>query len=501
MYTAAAAWLMTTLDANPLLVALVQVAATLPTFLFALPAGVIADIVDKRRLLLVTEIATMVLSAAFAALVTFGLVTPSLLLLFMFLTCAASALGAPAWQSIVPELVPKSDLPAAVAANSAGVNVSRAIGPALSGAVTVGLGTAAPFWLDAFSNLATIGALFWWRAPKRPRSRLPAERFASAIGTGIRFARNNPSLRATLIRAVGFFFFASAYWALLPLVARSQIAGGATLYGILLGAIGVAAVGATFALPWLKEKLEPDLLVAAGTVATAFAIIGFGVAHDALTALIASLIAGVSWIATLTTLNVSAQLALPDWVRGRGLSMYVTVMFGALTLGSALWGEIARVAGLPMACFLAAAGALFAIAATWRCKLHTSAGLDLTPSMHWPAPIVVREIPERAGPVMVSTEYRIAVTDRNPFLAELALLEAERRRDGAYAWGIFEDIAEPGRLVETFLVESWEEHLRQHERVTNADRAIQERIYQFLLQPAKVTHLVAAERGVEAPNV
>ena len=500
MYAAAAAWLMTNLDANPLMVAMVQVASTLPMFMFALPAGAIADIVDKRVFLLVVETATMVLSAVFAGLVTLGLVTPASLLTFMFVIGAASALTAPAWQSIVPELVPKSELPAAIAANSAGVNISRAIGPAVGGAVTISVGIAAPFWLDAVSNLATIGALFWWRAPKRSSSRLPSERFASAMRAGIRYARNNASLRAALTRAVAFFLFASSYWALLPLVTRTQIAGGAALYGLFLGAIGVSAIGGAIALAWLKEKLKPDLLVAAGTVSTAVAIVLFGLAHNALTVFLASLIAGISWIATLATLNVSAQLALPDWVRSRGLAMYVTVMFGALTLGSAIWGEVARVAGLPAAHFLAAAGAVLGIAATWRCKLQTAAGLDLTPSMHWPAPIVAEDIQEGAGPVMITIEYRVAVTVRDVALAGLEGLEAERRRDGAYAWDVFEDTAEPGRLVETFLVDSWVEHLRQHERVTNADRVFEDRILHLLLQPARITHLVRAEQGREPPK-
>ena len=495
MYSAAAAWLMTNLTTHPLMVSLVQVATSLPMFLFALPAGALADIVDKRRFLIVVEVATAVASAVFAALVMFDLVTPVTLLLFMFVIGAASAMTAPPWQSIVPSLVPRNDLPAAVAANSVGINISRAIGPALSGVITAGYGIAAPFWLNAFSNLGTIGALIWWRPPQHATSRLPAERFASAIRTGIRYARHNPPLRATLIRAVGFFLFASAYWALLPLVARTQIAGGAEIYGLLLGAIGVGAVGGAFALPRLKAKLGPDRLVAAGTVGTAVTLVLFGVAHNVATALVASIIAGISWIATLSSLNVSAQFALPEWVRGRGLAIYVTMLFGAMALGSVVWGEVASTAGLPIAHYLAAAGALLAIPLTWRWKLQTGAGLDLTPSMHWPTPVVAEDLEERAGPVMVMVEYRIAVKDRHSFLVALERVAAERRRDGAYAWGVFEDAAEPGRFVETFLVESWLEHLRQHERVTKADRLLQERVHRLLLQPEKVTHLISAEQG------
>lgn len=498
MYSAAAAWLMTNLTTHPLMVSLVQVATTLPMFLFALPAGALADIVDKRRFLIVVEVATAVASAMFAALVTFDLVTPVTLLLFMFVIGAASAMTAPPWQSIVPSLVPREQLAAAVAANSVGINISRAIGPALSGVITAAYGIAAPFWLNAFSNLGTLGALIWWRPPQHAPSRLPAERFASAIRTGVRYARNNPPLRATLIRAVGFFPFASAYWALLPLVARAQIAGGAEIYGLLLGAIGVGAIGGAFALPRLKAKLGPDRLVAAGTVGTAVTLVLFGVAHGVVIALVASIVAGISWIATLASLNVSAQYALPEWVRGRGLAIYVTTLFGAMALGSVVWGEVASTLGLPIAHYLAAGGALFAIALTWRWKLQTGAALDLTPSMHWPTPVVAEDLEERPGPVMVMVEYRLAVKDRRPFLNALERVSAERRRDGAFAWGVFEDAAEPGRFVETFLVESWLEHLRQHERVTKADRLLQERAHRFLLQPEKVTHLISPEEGPHA---
>jgi MFS family permease len=493
MYNAGSGWLMTSLDPDPLIVSFVQVATTLPIFLLALPAGALADVVDRRRFLIAIEIATTAVSALFATFVWLDVVTPLTLLLFTFLIGAGGALTAPAWQAIVPQLVPRRDLAPAVAANSVGFNISRAIGPALGGAIIAGFGIAAPFWLDAISNLGVIGALWWWRSPQKRGPSLPAERFGNAIVAGIRYARHNRHLRATLVRALGFFLFGSAYWALLPLVARSQIAGGPELYGILLGAIGAGAVGGAFFLPWLKAMLGADRLVMAGTLGTAAALILFAVARDTVTGLTASLIAGVSWIGVLASLNVSAQVALPEWVRGRGLALYMTVFFGALTLGSAVWGKVAGVVGLSFAHFIAAAGALVVIPLTWRWKLQTGAGVDLTPSMHWPAPITTREIEHDRGPVLVTIEYRIDSKDRDAFLIALGKLARERRRDGAYAWRVFEDIAEEGRFVETFLVDSWVEHLRQHERVTQADRELQELVNRFQIDGApKVTHLIAA---------
>jgi len=496
MYNAASGWLMVSLDSDALMVSLVQVATSLPMFLFALAAGALADIFDKRRFLIGVETFTTVLSALFAALVQFGHVTPVSLLLFMFLIGAGGALSAPGWQAVVPQLVPVADLAPAVAANSVGINISRAIGPALAGSIIGVAGIAAPFWVNAISNLGVIAALLWWRAPPARADRLPAERFGSAMRTGFRHARHNPFLRATLIRAIAFFLFASAYWALLPLVARDQIAGGPGLYGILLGAIGAGAVGGAFALPWAKSSIGPDRVVVLASIGTALALVLFGLAHVALIGFVASLLAGASWIAVLANLNVSAQVALPNWVRGRGLALFVTVFYGAMTLGSALWGMVANHAGLPLTLILAAAGTLLAIPLTRRWKLQAGAGVDLTPSMHWPAPIVTHQIDSDRGPVLVTVEYRLAAEkDRGAFLQALALLAHGRRRDGAYAWDMFEDTATRGLFLETFRVESWVEHLRQHQRVTHADRVLQQRIHGLLERPTVVRHLISVEPG------
>jgi len=494
MYNAASGWLMVSLNSDALLVSLVQVATSLPMFLFALAAGALADIFDKRRFLIGVEVATTLLSALFAALVQFGAVTPGSLLLFMFLIGVGGALSAPGWQAVVPQLVPSQDLAPAVAANSVGINISRALGPALAGSIIGLAGIAAPFWLNAASNLGVIGALLWWRAPQRAANRLPAERFGSAMRTGFRHARHNPHLRSTLIRAVAFFLFASAYWALLPLVARDQIAGGPGLYGLLLGAIGAGAVGGAFALPWAKARLGPDRVVMSATIGTALALLLFAIARVPLLALIASILAGASWIAVLANLNVSAQLALPEWVRGRGLALFVTVFYGAMTLGSAVWGEVADIAGLPLTHLIAACGALLAIPLTRRWKLQTGAGVDLTPSMHWPVPVVTHQIDADRGPVLVTVEYRLAAgKDRRAFIAAMGRLAHERRRDGAYAWDMFEDTADTSIFLESFRVESWIEHLRQHERVTHADRVLQDQIHRLLAHAPTVRHLITVE--------
>jgi MFS family permease len=497
MQSAAAGWLMTDLDPHPFTVSLVQVAVSLPIFVFAIPAGALADIVDRRRLMILIQIVVTVFGFAFAIFVRLGQVTPNFLLAFMFLAATSAALIMPAWQSLVRQLVSPQLLQPAIALNVAGVNVSRAVGPALAGIIIAVWGMDAPFWLNALSNIAVIAALLWWRAPNVALVRnLPSERFLLAIGTGLRYARYNTDLRAAQIRALGFYLFASSYWALLPLIARDQIAGGPKLYGILLGAIGLGAIAGAFALPYLKRRLGPDWVVAVGTLGTVIALSLFAFAKQSGVALAASTLAGVSWIAVLATLNVSAQVALPGWVRGRGLSIFSTVMFGSLTLGSAIWGKVATLAGLPDALTIAALGALITVPLLWPWKLQTGAKVDLTPSMHWPEPVVVMDnIESDRGPVLVTVEYQISPEDRDDFLKAMAELEGERRRDGAFAWNIFEDIAQKGRFLETFMLDSWLEHLRQHERVTDADRNIQESALRFQIHGVpKVTHLIAARR-------
>ena len=406
MYSAASGWLMTSLKPDPIMVSMVQVATSLPMFLFALPAGALADIIDRRRFLVVVEILITLISTIFAFLIWGDGVTPKVLLIFTFLAGVGAALEAPAWEAIVPALVPKRDLGAAVVANGIGVNISRAIGPALAGILVAAWGIAAPFWLNAVSNVGVVAALAWWRSPQKVARTLPAERFIDANRSGLRYAKNDPPLRATLMRAVGFFLFASAYWALLPLVARTQIGGGAELYGLLLGGIGIGALVGAYFLPWLGHRLGPNRLVAVGTVGTALSLLLYGLAHEPFVALGASLLAGISWICVLSTLNVSAQVALPEWVRARGLAVFVVFLFGALTLGSVLWGYLAGLIGLSYTNFVAAAGILVALPLTWRWKLLTALGADLAPSMHWPAPIAVHDVEADQGPVMVTVEYK-----------------------------------------------------------------------------------------------
>ena len=499
-----AGWLMTSLAPSPLMVALVQAATTLPIFLFALPAGALADIIDRRSILLAMSAVMMLTAISMGLLVLAGAMTPFLLLLFTFVLGTGAAFIAPVWQAVVPKLVSNDELQPAVALNSVGINISRAIGPVLGGVVIVTFGVASPFLLNALSFAAVIIALLWWRPSTSISSRLPAERFWNAIRAGLRYASASKPFKMTLIRAVAFFPFASAYWALLPLIARQEFGGGPTFYGLLLGSVGAGAVGGAFLLPALKTKLGADDLVALGTFGMAVVLVISALVRAPVVAAIAGGLAGASWIAVLSNLNVSAQMALPEWVRARGLSIFITVFFGAMTFGSILWGQVAALFGIPAALSAAATGAVLGVIFSRRFKLQRNAALDLRPSMHWPEPVVSKTIEPDRGPVMITVDYHIDPKNASAFLAALASLADARRRDGAYAWGVFEDVAKPGHYLEYFLEDSWLEHLRHHERVSEVDRVFQDQIRSFHCgnAPPRVSHfLTPARQGEVAVTV
>lgn len=490
-----AGWLMTTLDPSPSTVALVQAATTLPVFLFALPAGALADVVDRRRLLLFVVVLKTCVASALAALVWAGAMTVELLLLFTFLLGAGAAFLAPAWQAIVPSLVPRAELSAAISLNSVGINVSRAIGPAAAGALIVAIGLHAPFVANALSFLVILAALWWWRGETGSERRLPPEHLLPAMLAGLRYARRSRPLRRTILRAVAFFVFASAYWAMLPLIARDVLGGGSTLYGVLLGCVGAGAVGGAALLPKLRERAGPDRLVLLGALGTAAAMAALAAAGSQVAAAVAALLAGASWIACLSSFQVSAQASLPNWVRARGLSLFLTAFFGAMSGGAVLWGMVAERTGVAPALLIAAAGLALAALATLRVRLTAGGGDDLAPSLHWPAPPAVPPEAGEAGPVMVTVDYRVDPARRGEFDRLMAERREARLRDGAFSWRLYRPLEEEGVLRETYLAASWLDHLRQHERVTEAEKRLQQAIRATLLDDAAplVRHHLPAE--------
>ena len=473
----ASAWIMTDLSSSPAAVALVQAAATLPIFLLAIPAGVLSDILDRRKLLIAIQFLLASVSICLMLLSLAGLQSVTSLVALTFLGGIGAALMGPTWQAIVPELVEKKDLKNAVALNSLGINIARAVGPALGGLILASLGAAVTYGVDVITYVFVISALLWWRRPVAAQDVL-AERFPGAFRAGLRYARASRELHVVLMRAFVFFALASSVWALLPLVARSLLGGGAGFYGILLGAVGLGAIAGAIIMPKLREHLSADglLLLAALVTAAVMAFLSFAPPQWAAVAALLAL--GAAWITALTTLNGVAQAILPNWVRGRSLAVYLTVFNGAMTAGSLGWGAVATLIGVPFTLLTGAAGLVALGLVAHRLKLPKGEA-DLMPSRHWPEPLTAAPVEHDRGPVLIQIEYRISPEERADFLKALARLSAERRRDGAYAWGITEDAADPGLMLEWFQVESWAEHLRQHHRVSKADADIQAEVLRF----------------------
>ncbi len=490
MRDVASAWLVTDLSGSPSAVAMIQVAGTLPIFLLAIPAGVLSDIVDRRKLLIGVQILLGLVSASLLALALTNSLTVEILVGLTFLGGVGAALMGPTWQSIVPELVPKTDLRNAIALNSLGFNIARSIGPALGGVLLVTFGAAATYGADVLSYVLVIAALLWWRRPAGADDEL-REHFGGAFRAGLRYARASRELHRVLLRATLFFICASAIWALLPLVARRLLEGGAGFYGLLLGAVGAGAIIGAIVLPRFRARIGVDRLMLGAALVTAAITAALAAAPPQWLAVILLLILGSAWIAALTTFNGTIQAILPNWVRGRGLAIYLTVFNGASAAGSLLWGLIAEAIGLQGA-LLAAALALVVVAfAALRLPLPEGEA-DLTPSSHWPEPAIAEPVEHDRGPVTITIEYRIARENRAAFMAAISRLAPERRRDGAFAWGVSEDAASPERIVEWFMVESWAEHLRQHKRVSQADADLQAEVVRFHTGPVPpiVTHLL-----------
>jgi len=495
MHDVGAGWLMTSLSPTPVMVALVQTATALPIFLLAMPAGALADILDRRRFLLVTQLGMAVVAGTLGILTLSGVTTAWTLVALTFVLGIGSAMMAPAWAAVTPEIVPREELRPAVALNSMGVNVARAIGPAVAGLIISALGTGAVFVINALSFVGVVAVLYRWRRRANP-TQLPAERFISALRTGARFARNAPALQAAAIRGCGFFVFASALWSLLPLVARQLVGGGPETFGILVASIGAGAVAGALLLPRVRELCSPDGLIAGATVLYAAATLTLAHLTQLPVLSLAMMVTGAAWLSVVSTLQVAAQMALPDWVRSRGLAVFMTAFMGSMTLGSLFWGKLADEVGMQTSLTIAAIAAVVVIALTKRWRITGIESADLRPSMHWPTPITHDSVTHDRGPVMVTIRYRVPAANAARFLERVRNLGRSRRRDGAFAWHILQDSEEAESYLESFMVESWLEHLRQHERVTDADRSLQEDIQSLLVPGSRpeVAHYISPAR-------
>ena len=492
MHAVGAGWLMTELAPSPFIVALVQAATTLPMFLLLLPAGALGDILDRRRLL-IFALCWSVLAALLLGLATVaGWITPALLIVFTLALGVGAALAVPSFQAVVPELVSRELLPAAVSLSSMGVNIARAAGPALAGLLIASSGVASVFIFNAASTVFTILVLWrWQRAPRA--AALPPEPFWSALRIGARYARHNPQLLAVLIRSAAFYTFAVALWALLPLVGAQKLGQGATGYAILLSCLGAGAVVGALTLPAIRPAMSSERLSALATLIFAAAIAAAALLSDFRVVAAFMVAGGWAWLANLTTFNITARFSIADWVMSRGLAINQMVFFGGMTVGSIVWGQVASLASIEVALIAAALGMVAALAASARLPLATPAKDDLKPSLHWADPAVALLDANPHSRVLTTIEYQVEPAHASEFLAALQELKVSRLRNGGYGWGVYQDLHAPGRYVEQFLTGSWVEHLRQHQRTTLGDKSLQDRVLGFHrgVQPPRVTHLAA----------
>jgi MFS family permease len=494
--TVAAAWLMVSLAQSSDMVAFVQAASALPIMLLSVPAGAIADIWDRRALMLLAQ-GLMAATAVALTVLAFGhALTPWSLLAFTFLLGCGSALYGPAWQASVGEQVPPAHLPAAVSLNAISFNIARTVGPALGGAIVASSGPPTAFLLNAMSYVGLIVVLARWRRPRVPPS-LPPESMGAALGAGLRYVRLSPAIRTVLLRSFVFALLASAVVATGPLVARDLLGGGPLTFGFLLGAFGVGAVLSALGSAWLRHRHSSDAIVTAGSVA--YGVSTVVVAQSPWIALSAAamLFAGAGWVLSFSTFNIATQTSAPRWVVGRTLALYQTAAFGGVAVGSWLWGEYAELGGLTAS--LTTAGLLlaasFLLARRW--PLHPTSAIDLGPLRAVSDAHTAEAIDPEAGPIVISIEYRIAPEDVATFIRAAHELGRIRRRDGARRWILLQDLDNRSTWLERFETVTWLDHLRHSQRATEADREVRERVVALHVgpDPPRVRHLLARSPG------
>ncbi len=494
MNDVAAAWMMTSLTTSPVWVALVQTAATLPVFLLGLPSGALADTLDRRRYFLSTQMWIALVALGLCATVWLGHISPPVLLALVFANGIGLAMRWPVFAAIVPELVPRSQLPQALALNAVSMNASRIVGPLLAGGLIASVGSVAVFALNAV--LAVVSAAIIWRWKRvHVQHPLGREPLGSAMRVGWQFVRQSPRLRVVYLHIGLFFFHSTALMALLPLLAQNMQGGGPGSFTLLLATMGSGAIVAALFLPRVRQNLSRDALVRGGTLLQSLAMAVVAWTPHVGWAIPAMFVAGVAWITTANSLSVSAQMALPDWVRARGMSVYQMAIMGSSALGAALWGQVADLSEVHFSVGVAALSGVVTMTLAQRFVRDRGTAEDLTPSRVLPTPVAHPAPPQ--GRVQVQIEYRIDPARATEFRTLMQESRRSRLRQGALDWALLHDIGRPGHFIEQITDASWTEHLRRFERLTASDMALRERKLAFHLDdaPPAVTRYV-----LEAPQ-
>ena len=492
MQSVGAAWLMVSLGASATFVALTQTASSLPFFVFALPAGAIGDIVDRRKLILYCEFWMVGVATLLAVATIGGFMSPWLLLALTFALSAGDAIETPTWRAVLPELVGKADLPAASAINGIEFNLARAVGPALAGALIAAAGVGAAFVVNVVSFAGVIVVIARWRRPVRTPL-VPLETLSGATIAAIRYVRYSPGIRLLMLRAGLTMFMASALLALLPNVARTM-SSQASVYGVLLGCFGSGAVLGALAMQPARRRWSLEAVASSAVAILGATIVAAGAVHSLVLLAVVMLTAGAAWLVFISLISALVQTLAPDWARARVLAVFILAFQGGIAAGSALWGGVATRTGVPTTFLLAGLGTLATIALAAVAKLPDTT-VDTTPWNHWRMPAIVQDAAPalEQGPVLVTVRYRVGHREADAFLRAMEAYGRIRHRDGAIWWGIFYDLEDAEVYLETFLVRSWAEHVRQHERFTRGDRDVEARIRQHIEDEPIVRHLIHAK--------
>jgi MFS family permease len=493
MQTVGAQWLVVQENDAARWVSLVQTATTLPVLLLALPAGTLADTFDRRRLLLAVQVMLLLAGSTLTVLTALDRMPPGLLLVFTFLLGVGQALTLPTWQAVIPEIVPRDELPSASALGAVNTNLARSAGPAVAGLLVAHIGSAAVFGLNALSFAVFAVALLIWRRPAQTGAS-HSERFGPALRAGERYVRYSPIVRGLLVRVVLFVLPGSVIWGLLPLVAHQELGMGASGYGILLAALGVGAIVGALLMPRVRSLLTVNQLIVAAGLIYGGALIVVALVPNRYVVTPVLVAAGLAWMTLVSRMNASLQLFLPNWVRARGFGLYQVVFAGGQALGAFLWGQVTEWSDLRTTYLIAAAVMLAGTATVIWLPAHEQDGADRSPAIYWAEPHLMLQPHLDEGPVLVTAVYQVAEENHEAFTEAMEAVRGSRLRTGATRWGLFRDGSEPDRFVEVYQVPTWEEHLAQHEgRLTGSDEKAEEKAEKLARGPAEVSHLLPAD--------
>lgn len=492
MHETGTAWLMTSITVSPVMVALLQTSMTLPFFLMSLPAGALADIIDRRKLLVLAQTVMLAAAASLGILTLLGWVGPVAILVLTFLLGIAAAVNAPTWQAIIPELISQDRLQSAVTLGSVAFNVARVAGPILAGVILAIAGPASVFFVNALSFIGVIITLIRWKY-RQPEQTLPTERFIGAIRTGVGYVRNVSQVKTVMIRMGIFSFFGSSLWTFLPIIARVRLKLDPWGFGMLMCFFGVGGLLGAVLLPKAGQafRLRPLANIATVLFAAAIALLSFS--HTFSLTAFGLVVGGIAWLILISTYNTAILSIVPSWVRGRVMSVFMLVFFGPFAAGSTLWGFLGSWLGITRTLILTSLCTALGIAATYRRALAEPYGIDLTPSEHWPQFTGTREPDMHEGPILVVVEYSVEPERLDDFLNAMGSLKKIRMRDGAFRWNLFRETSDPQRFIESFIVETWAEYMRQQERFTVSDGGIVDIVHscQKAGEPLIIRHFVA----------